>query len=80
MSVYYCWLYFSDIRKLARDFKNVPVEDIIVNCIELGVQANSVLPVTCRWSMANLVEYCVSWWLFSRIEKNWNFILVENVD
>ncbi|XP_018320038.2 Werner Syndrome-like exonuclease [Agrilus planipennis] len=67
----------NDIRKLARDFPGLDVESFINNCIDSGVQANNILPVTQRWSMERLVDY-----LFEmRLNKNkkircskWNIV------
>ncbi|KAJ8972899.1 hypothetical protein NQ317_019615 [Molorchus minor] len=47
----------NDVRKLARDFKGFNVDRLVENCIDLGVMANSILPINQRWSLAALVEY-----------------------
>ncbi|KAJ8925553.1 hypothetical protein NQ315_009393 [Exocentrus adspersus] len=47
----------NDVRKLARDFTGFNSDRMVQNCIDLGVLANSVLPVTQRWSLENLVDY-----------------------
>ncbi|KAK9890365.1 hypothetical protein WA026_010458 [Henosepilachna vigintioctopunctata] len=46
----------NDVRKLARDFHLTDVEKIIDNCIDCGVFANEVLPLTQRWSLEKLVQ------------------------
>lgn len=71
---------FSDVRKLARDFKVNDVEKIIENCIDAGVFANSVLPFTKRWSLAALVEYIVGNLIILISIVTINFVSVEYED
>lgn len=52
--------FFSDVRKLARDFNGFDVIKLIENCIELGHIANRIIPLGKRWSMENLVDKFVS--------------------
>ncbi|XP_030760147.1 Werner Syndrome-like exonuclease [Sitophilus oryzae] len=47
----------NDVRKLSRDFIGFDAEKLVNNCIDSGVMANTVLPVTQRWSMEKLVDY-----------------------
>ncbi|KAF7279054.1 hypothetical protein GWI33_007689 [Rhynchophorus ferrugineus] len=47
----------NDVRKLSRDFKGFDGEKLVNNCIDSGVMANTILPVTQRWSMEKLVDY-----------------------
>ncbi|KAH1015554.1 hypothetical protein HUJ05_013262 [Dendroctonus ponderosae] len=47
----------NDVRKLARDFGGFDVNKLLNNCIDSGVMANGILPVTQRWSMEKLVDY-----------------------
>lgn len=54
-----CFLYISDVQKLARDFAGFDVNILLSNCIDSGVMANGILPVTQRWSMEKLVDYVV---------------------
>lgn len=53
-------LFYSDFRKLERDFPEVSVQKMIDQCVDLGVYCNSVMNTGGRWSMANLVSYIVS--------------------
>lgn len=52
--------FFSDVRKLARDFIGFDVQKMVENCIELGHIANNVVPNRQRWSMEKLVDQFVS--------------------
>ncbi|XP_060524210.1 3'-5' exonuclease [Cylas formicarius] len=56
----------NDIRKLCRDFKEFDANKLLPNCIDLGVLASTILPVTGRWSMEKLVDYILK----MRIDKN----------
>ncbi|XP_018569688.1 Werner Syndrome-like exonuclease [Anoplophora glabripennis] len=56
----------NDVRKLARDYVGFDSDRLIENCIDIGVFANSVLPVTQRWSLEKLVDYVLQ----MRIDKN----------
>ncbi|KAJ8957657.1 hypothetical protein NQ318_017549 [Aromia moschata] len=51
---------YFDVRKLARDFTGFDVDRLIENCIDLGVMANSILPVKQRWSLEKLVDYTLN--------------------
>lgn len=58
-SVTYTVIFYSDFRKLERDYK-VDVDPMINNCIDLGVWYNEVTLRSGRWSLARLVAEVVS--------------------
>lgn len=53
-------LFYSDFRKLERDFPEVKVQKMIDQCLDLGVWCNSVLDTSGRWSMERLVRQIVN--------------------
>lgn len=57
--MFFC--FYSDIRKLGRDFKEFPASKVVENnCIDSGTFANKILKRSCRWSLEKLTAYLVS--------------------
>lgn len=52
--------YYSDFRKLNRDFPDVNVDKMIEQCVDLGVWCKNIYRSSGRYSMARLVEQIVS--------------------
>lgn len=48
------------MRKLARDFVGFDGEKMVENCVDLGVLANTLVPIKQRWSLERLVLDFVS--------------------
>lgn len=76
--------YFSDIRKLKRDFPEVGegVEIMIRNCIELSAYMNQVFGIRQSWSMAKLgkelVRLILNIFFSFNIERWIFFYLAQN--
>lgn len=52
-------LFYSDLRKLERDFKEFPAQKIVDNCLDCGSFANQRLLRSGRWSLERLTTLVV---------------------